>query len=68
MDGKGRIFKIKAADGIIAKYVVQYEVITTTIIDGSVKYTERRDIRELGYKNLDEYVTAIKNMGYVETN
>lgn len=61
---KGMIFKKKAADGLVAKYVVNFEVITSTIIDGDIKYTERQDIRKLGYANSDEYVTSLKERGF----
>ena len=61
---KGMIFKKKAADGLVAKYVVNYEVITSTIIDGDIKYTERQDIRKLGYANMNDYVTSLKERGF----
>jgi hypothetical protein len=61
---KGTTLKIKAIDGTIAKYVVYNEVITTTIIDGKVKYTERRDIRRLGFKNESEYIDYLVSQGY----
>lgn len=60
----GMIFKKKAADGLVAKYVVNFEVITSTIIDGDIKYTERQDIRKLGYANMNEYVTSLKERGF----
>lgn len=61
---KGMIFKKKTEDGLVAKYVVNFEVITSTIIDGDIKYTERQDIRKLGYANINEYITSLKERGF----
>lgn len=64
MMNKGMIFKKKASDGLVAKYVVNFEVITSTFIDGDIKYTERQDIRKLGYKTTNEYINSLKDRGF----
>ncbi len=60
------ILKKQAADALIVKEVQHGEVKTQSFIDGKAGYIDRKDIKRLGYSNLDEYITALKKQGYTQ--
>lgn len=59
-------FKKQADDALIIKEIQHGEVKTQSFVDGKAGYIDRKDIKRLGYSNLNEYITALKDQGYTE--
>lgn len=60
------IFKKQADDALIVKEIQHGEVKTQSFVDGKAGYIERKDIKRLGYADLNEYIAALKNQGYTQ--
>lgn len=60
------IMSVQAADGEIIKEIQHGVVKTQTFIDGKPGHIDRKDIKRLGYKSLNEYLTTLKSQGYTE--
>ena len=54
----------QAQDALIVKEIQFGEVKTQSFIDGKAGYIDRKDIKRLGYASIEEYVEALKQMGY----
>ena len=66
MEREKIVMSIQAADGLIVKEIQHGVVKTQTFIDGKPGHIDRKDIKRLGYKNLNEYLTTLKTQGYTE--
>lgn len=60
------VFKLQADDALIVKEVQHGEVKTQSFVDGKAGYIDRKDIKRLGYADLNEYITALKEQGYTQ--
>ena len=60
------ILKKQAQDALIVKEVQFGEVKTQSFVDGKAGYIDRKDIKRLGYSDLDEYIEALKQQGYTQ--
>lgn len=60
------IFKKQAQDALVVKEIQFGEVKTQSFIDGKAGYIDRKDIKRLGYSNLNEYIEALKEQGYIQ--
>jgi hypothetical protein len=60
------IFKKQAQDALIVKEVQFGEVKTQSFVDGKPGYIDRKDIKRMGYVNLEEYTAALKEQGYLQ--
>lgn len=58
--------KKQADDALIIKEIQHGEVKTQSFVDGKAGYIDRKDIKRLGYSNLNEYITALKDQGYTQ--
>lgn len=58
------VFQKQAADARIVKEVQFGEVKTQSFVEGKAGYIDRKDIKRLGYANEEEYIEALKQMGY----
>lgn len=61
---KKLVFQKQAADARIVKEVQFGEVKTQSFVEGKAGYIDRKDIKRLGYANEEEYIEALKQMGY----
>lgn len=60
------IFKKQAQDALVVKEIQHGEVKTQSFIDGKAGYIDRKDIKRLGYSDLNEYVEELKKQGYIQ--
>ena len=60
------IFKKQAQDALIVKEVQFGEVKTQSFVDGKPGYIDRKDIKRMGYANIEEYTAALKEQGYLQ--
>ena len=58
--------KKQADDALIIKEIQHGEVKTQSFVDGKAGYIDRKDIKRLGYSNLNEYIKALKEQGYTQ--
>lgn len=59
-------FKKQADDALIVKEIQFGEVKTQSFVDGKAGYIDRKDIKRLGYADLNEYIEALKEKGFVQ--
>ena len=60
------VFKKQAQDALIVKEIQFGEVKTQSFIDGKPGYIDRKDIKRMGYSDLEEYTAALKEQGYMQ--
>lgn len=60
------IFKKQAQDALVVKEIQFGEVKTQSFVGGKAGYIDRKDIKRLGYSNLNEYIEALKEQGYIQ--
>lgn len=60
------ILKKQAQDALVVKEIQFGEVKTQSFIDGKAGYIDRKDIKRLGYSDLNEYIEALKAQGYIQ--
>lgn len=60
------VFKMQAQDALIVKEIQHGEVKTQSFVDGKAGYIDRKDIKRLGYSDLNEYIAALKEQGYTQ--
>lgn len=60
------IFKKQAQDALVVKEIQFGEVKTQSFVDGKAGYIDRKDIKRLGYSNINEYIEALKEQGYIQ--
>ena len=62
------VFKKQAADALIIKEIQFGEVKTQSFVDGKPGYIDRKDIKRMGYSDLEEYTKALQEQGYSQEN
>ena len=60
------ILKKQAQDALVVKEIQHGEVKTQSFIDGKAGYIDRKDIKRLGYSDLNEYIEELKKQGYIQ--
>ena len=58
------VFRKQAQDALIVKEIQFGEVKTQSFVDGKPGYIDRKDIKRLGYSDLQEYTEALTAQGY----
>lgn len=60
------VFKKQAQDALIVKEIQFGEVKTQSFIDGKPGHIDRKDIKRLGYADLNEYIDTLKKEGFTK--